>query len=71
MKAIIRACGNSRDKALITTLAESGCRTSEVGLMKVKHVVFEPYGARITVNGKTRPEKNPDREQRTIFYRTG
>jgi len=50
---IIQKCGTLRDKALIATLAESGCRIGEVGSMKVKHVSFEEHGARITVGGKT------------------
>lgn len=50
---IIRSCKNLRDKALIATLAESGCRVSEIGNMQIKHVSFEEYGARLTVNGKT------------------
>lgn len=53
IKEIIRKCGNVRDKALISTLAESGCRISEIATMKIKHVSFEEYGARITVAGKT------------------
>lgn len=53
IKSIIRNCKNLRDKALVSTLAESGCRISEIGTMRIKHVSFEEYGARITVNGKT------------------
>lgn len=53
IKGIIQKCGCLRDKALIATLAESGCRVSEVGTMKIKHVSFEEYGARLTVQGKT------------------
>lgn len=50
---IIQNCETLRDKALVATLAESGCRVSEIGNMKIKHVSFEEYGARLTVNGKT------------------
>ena len=50
---IIQKCGTLRDKALISLLAESGCRVGEIGAMKIKHVSFEKYGARITVGGKT------------------
>lgn len=53
IKDIIRKCGNVRDKAFVSTLAESGCRISEIATMKIKHVSFEEYGARITVAGKT------------------
>jgi len=50
---IIQHCKTIRDKALISTLAESGCRVSEIGTMKIKHISFEEYGARLVVNGKT------------------
>ncbi len=56
-KAIVQACTNIRDKALIASLAESGCRISEIGTMKVKHVSFEEYGARLSVTGKTGARK--------------
>ena len=42
-----------RDKAFIAILAESGARIGEIGAMKIKHVSFEPYGARLTLYGKT------------------
>lgn len=50
---IIQNCRTLRDKALISAIAESGCRVSEIGNMQIKHVSFEEYGARLTVNGKT------------------
>jgi len=50
---IIQNCRTLRDKALIATLAESGCRVSEIGNLQIKHVSFEEYGARLTVQGKT------------------
>jgi len=53
VKKIISKCDNLRDKTLMSCLYESGCRISEIGTMKIKHVSFEQYGARITVNGKT------------------
>lgn len=53
IRMIIQKCDNLRDRALISALAESGCRVSEIGNMKIKHVAFEEYGARLTVNGKT------------------
>jgi site-specific recombinase XerD len=57
MKSIIRACGNTRDKALISVLAESGARVSEIGLMKIKHISFESHGARLSITGKTGARK--------------
>lgn len=53
IKLIIQHCKNLRDKAMVSSLAESGCRISEIGTMKIKHVSFEEYGARLTVQGKT------------------
>ena len=50
---IIQHCQTVRDRALISALAESGCRVSEIGNMQIKHVSFEEYGARLTVSGKT------------------
>jgi site-specific recombinase XerD len=57
IKLIIQSCKNNRDKALIACLAESGCRISEIGLLRVKHISFESHGARISVNGKTGARK--------------
>ena len=42
-----------RDKALISTLFESGCRISELGNLRIKNVVFDQYGTVIIVSGKT------------------
>lgn len=53
MRKIILHCRNYRDKALVASLCESGCRVSEIGTMKIKQISFEEYGARLTVQGKT------------------
>jgi len=53
VKQMIAHAGNARDRALIAVLYESGCRISEVGLMKIKDVSFDQYGAIINVAGKT------------------
>jgi integrase/recombinase XerD len=53
MRRMIQSCDNTRDKALVTVLAESGCRIGEVGILQIKHVSFEEFGARLTVKGKT------------------
>lgn len=52
-KRIISYAETMRDKALIASLAETGARVSEIGTMRIKHVSFEQYGARLTINGKT------------------
>jgi integrase/recombinase XerD len=50
---LIKAGKTDRDRALLSVLCESGCRVGEIGSMQIKHLTFEEYGARITVNGKT------------------
>ena len=42
-----------RDRALIMSLYESGCRVGEFIKLKIKDVSFERYGATIDVTGKT------------------
>jgi len=44
---------NSRDKALILALYESGCRIGELLYLKLKNVQFDNYGVVLIVNGKT------------------
>ncbi|MFH1311425.1 MAG: tyrosine-type recombinase/integrase [Nanoarchaeota archaeon] len=53
MADIIKFCKNDRDRALMSLMCESGCRIGEAGSMQIKHVLFEEYGARITLKGKT------------------
>lgn len=50
---IIRCAENVRDKALISTLYESGCRISELALIKIKNLQFDSIGAKMIVAGKT------------------
>jgi integrase/ribosomal protein L40E len=44
---------NIRDKALVLTLYESGCRIGELLNMKIKDIAFDSYGCYILVSGKT------------------
>ena len=53
IESIIRCARTLRDKALLSTLAESGCRVGEIGTLQIKHISFEEHGARLTVKGKT------------------
>lgn len=53
VKRLIEAAIKPRDKALIACLYESGCRIGELGDMKLKHVQFDNYGAKLLVKGKT------------------
>ena len=57
VEGIIRCASSVRDKALLAVLAESGARISEIGTMKIKHVSFEEYGARLNLHGKTGSRK--------------
>ena len=50
---LISSASELRDKALISCLYESGCRIGEILTLKIKHVVFDEYGAIMHVNGKT------------------
>jgi integrase len=42
---MMNACTNSRDRALISLLYETGARIGEIGSMRVKDVTFDEYGA--------------------------
>ena len=53
IKALIEAAPYTRDKALVMTLYESGCRVSELLTMHRRNVMFDDYGAIIRVTGKT------------------
>jgi site-specific recombinase XerD/ribosomal protein L40E len=50
---LVDAAEHLRDKALILTLYESGCRIGELLTMRIKNVHFDEYGAVLNVNGKT------------------
>jgi site-specific recombinase XerD len=50
---MVKAADNSRDKALILVLYESGCRISEVINLKIKDISFDEYGTILIVTGKT------------------
>lgn len=53
VKMLIEAAQNARDKALISTLYESGARVGEIGTLQIKHLVFDSNGCCLTVSGKT------------------
>jgi len=55
VEKMILQTSNIRDKALIASLYESGCRIGEICSIKIKNVVFDDFGARIQVTGKTGP----------------
>jgi integrase/ribosomal protein L40E len=55
VKVMIDSCNNARDRAIISTLYDSGCRIGELLLMKIRSVRFDNYGAVLEVpfEGKT------------------
>jgi site-specific recombinase XerD len=53
IKKMIEAAENSRDRAFLSSLYESGCRIGEIATIQIKHVSFDKYGAIMVVDGKT------------------
>jgi len=53
IKRMIEVANHPRDKAIIAVLYDTGTRIGEMGSLKIKHIVFDQYGAILTVNGKT------------------
>ena len=53
VKAMIEACQNSRDRAIIATLYEGGLRIGEIAALKWKDVRFTDWNATITTAFKT------------------
>jgi len=62
-EAMLNACMNSRDRALISLLYESGARIGEVGSMRVKDVSFDEYGAIVWL-----PESKTQKRKLRIVY---
>jgi integrase/recombinase XerD len=50
---MIDAAENLRDKALVSVLFESGCRIGELGILRIKDLVFDDYGIQFNASGKT------------------
>jgi site-specific recombinase XerD len=50
---LIEVAKHPRDKAMIAFLYESGCRVGELLSLQIRHVVFDEFGAIVTLNGKT------------------
>jgi len=53
IKRMVEAADNTRDRALVLVLYESGCRIGELVTLRLKHVQFDEYGAVLLVRGKT------------------
>lgn len=53
IKRIAGATKTQRDRAMVWTGYESGCRAGELLNMRIKDIDFDRYGAKILVDGKT------------------
>ena len=53
IERMIDACNNTRDKALISLLYDSGCRIGEILTLRMDDIVFDECGMILRVHGKT------------------
>jgi site-specific recombinase XerD len=53
VKKLANQCENSRDKAFVLALYETGGRIAELLNLRRKHLTFDSYGAVLLVSGKT------------------
>ena len=53
IRKMVDSATNARDRALLYTLYDSGCRIGEIITMKIKDLEFDEYGCIIKVSGKT------------------
>ncbi|MEM3192613.1 MAG: tyrosine-type recombinase/integrase [Candidatus Parvarchaeota archaeon] len=53
INSLIGASANARDRAMFSTLFDSGVRIGELLTMRIKDLSFDEYGAIMKVNGKT------------------
>jgi integrase len=53
IEKMIKVADHTRDKAFIAFSYESGFRIDEILTMRIKHIVFDDFGAKIVGKGKT------------------
>jgi integrase/recombinase XerD len=53
IEKLIAAATNTRDKALVSVLYDSGCRIGELLTLRIKNLAFDNYGGVLLVAGKT------------------
>jgi site-specific recombinase XerD len=53
IKKLLDACTNIRDKALLATIYDSGCRVGELLNLRIKDVEAVDYGMKVCLAGKT------------------
>ena len=49
---LIEYAEHERDKAMIALLWDIGARIDEIGILHIKHISFDEYGAIVNVRGK-------------------
>ncbi len=52
---LVSACDNARDKAIFSLLYDTGIRIGELLTLRIKDVLFDDYGMKVLVTGKTGP----------------
>jgi len=52
VKQLIKGCHNSRDRALIGTLYESGARIGEIARLTWKDCIFDKYGVKLYISDR-------------------
>jgi integrase/recombinase XerD len=53
IEKLVNACANSRDKALFSTLYDSGCRVGEILTLRIRDLQNDQWGTVLHVTGKT------------------
>lgn len=53
IKKLINACNHPRDQALISILYESAARAEEIVKLRVGSIIFDKFGAKVTLEGNT------------------
>ena len=57
IQTMVTAATNTRDRALVASLYESGCRIGELLSLQIKHIQPHLHGYQINVNGKKGPRR--------------
>lgn len=66
--ALLKVCPQDRDRALISTLYESGCRIGELGTLTWRDVVFDEYGVRLYITDKKTKKRRYSRLTMSTGY---
>jgi len=64
---MLNSCYNSRDRALMSLLYETGARIGEISSMRIKDVFFDEYGARVWFPLQDTSVKKHKRGVRVVF----